>query len=65
MDKKKEVSIFLVILHCSCAVLWSITLFRDLSYGYRDVLHILNAIVWNVSAVLLVLAYLKSKKGTE
>ena len=69
MDDKKKVSIAVVILNCICAVLWNITLFVDLVYGYANsvsfVLHIFCAIVWDMCAVIWILRYLKSKKNNE
>ena len=67
MDKEKKVSIAAVILNCSCAVVWNINLFIDITYGFTNsvsfVLHIICAIVWDFCAVMWILRYIKSKKN--
>lgn len=66
MDKKKEVSLGIVIINCICAVVWNINLFVDLAYGYTNAmsfaLHIICAIVWDICAVAWVVHYLKARK---
>ena len=68
MDKKKEVSLSVVIINCICAVVWNINLFVDLAYGYTNsvsfALHIICAIVWDICAAAWVLRYLRSKKNS-
>lgn len=66
MNKKKEISLPVVILNCICAIVWSINLFVALVYGYTDfiglVLYVICAVVWDFSAVVCIIRYLKSKK---
>ena len=66
MDKKKSVSLALVIIWCINAVIWNIHVFVDLAQGYADtgtlILHIVCAIAWDICAIAWVLHYLKSKK---
>ena len=66
MDDKKKVSLTVVILNCVSAVLWNICLFLNLAYGYRSVisfvLHIVCAILGDVSSVIWVIRYRKEKK---
>lgn len=66
MDDKKKVSIAVVIINCICAVVWTINLIIDLTFGYTNsisfVLHIICAIGWWICAVVWILRYLKSKK---
>ena len=66
MDDKKKVSLTVVILNCVCAVLWNICLFLDLACGYRSVisfvLHIVCAILGDISSVIWIIRYKKQKK---
>jgi len=66
MDKKKSVSLALVIIWCINAVIWNINLLLDLIRGYAStgtlILHIVCAIAWDICAIAWVLHYLKSKK---
>ena len=66
IDKKKSVSLALVIIWCINAVILNINLLLDLIRGYAStgtlILHIVCAIAWDICAIAWVLYYLKSKK---
>ena len=67
MGKNDKVSIFAVISTSICAVIWNILVCIDLYYGYPNhvsfVLHIVCAAVWDISAIVWILRYVKSKKN--
>lgn len=66
MEKKEKTTIFAVISTSICAIIWNILLFTDLYYGYSDkvsfILHIVCAVAWDISAIVWILRYIKSKK---
>lgn len=67
--KETKVKLSLVVINCFCAIVWNLNLFIDLFYGYTDrtslILHILCAILWDISAVTWLIRYRKSKKEDE
>lgn len=69
MDNEKKVSLAVVILHCICAVVWSINVFLGLAYENTNsinfVVHVICAILWGICAVVEILRYLKWKKNNK
>ena len=69
MDNKKKTNFTVMIINCICAVVWSINLFVDLTYGYTNsisfVLHIICAIAWDICAIVWVVRYINTKKNNE
>jgi len=57
MKEKQSVSLFVVIINCLCAVLWTVNCVRGLMNGNMRVLDVVCAMVWWICAAVWLKRY--------
>ena len=66
MEKKTNVSMAVaMVLNCLCAIVWNVHVFIDLTYGFPNMLNIICAVAWDICAVIWVVRFINSKKGSK
>lgn len=69
MDKKKKLSLAVVVINCFCAAVWVALAVIEVAFGYDDPvvfgMHILCAVLWTLSAAMGLAHYLKEKNTAK
>lgn len=65
MKEKRPVSLFVVVMNCLCAVLWTVNCVKGLLNGNVRGLDVACAIVWCICAAVWIKRYLDQKKSEE